>query len=294
MTADYRGRFAPSPTGRLHFGSLLAAVASHARARSVGGAWLLRIDDLDPPREVPGAAQTIVADLARFGMVPDEPVLYQSTRAHAYEQALARLRALGLSFDCGCSRRHMDGAKIYPGTCERGLPPGRDPRSVRLRVTGRIEFEDSIQGPIARDLPTDVGAFIVRRADGLTAYHLAVVVDDAFQRVTESVRGADLLDSTAPQIYLQRCLGLPEPVYAHIPVAVNSAGRKLSKQTQAPPLDPERPLLALRAAWRFLGQDPPPPAIDTVAAFWNWAVRGFSLEKVPRRTAIAAEAAFFR
>ncbi len=283
---DYRGRFAPSPTGRLHFGSLLAAVASHARARSVGGVWLVRIDDLDPPREVAGAAQAILSDLGRFGMRSDEPVLYQSSRGPAYAEALERLAASDLAFACGCSRRDLAGRAVYPGTCANGLPRGRKPRSVRLRVAGRIEFDDRIQGRVECDLERAVGAFVIRRADGLTAYHLACVVDDAYQGITESVRGADLLDSTPAQVYLQRCLGLRRPEYAHIPVAVNRAGNKLSKQTGARALDPEAPLPALRAAWRVLGQDPPPAAIGSVAAFWDWAIPSWRLDRVPRTAAI--------
>lgn len=286
--ADYRGRFAPSPTGRLHFGSLLAAVASCARARSLGGTWLVRIDDLDPPREVPGAARAILSDLERFGMRSDEPVLYQSARTAAYAEALEQLAARDLVFACGCSRKDLAGHPVYPGTCAEGLPRGRKPRSVRLRVAGRIEFDDLIQGRIGCDLEREVGAFVVRRADGLTAYHLACVVDDAHQRITESVRGADLLDSTPAQVHLQRCLGLPRPGYAHIPVAVNRAGRKLSKQTGAPALDPEAPLPALRAAWRFLGQGPPPASVQSVAAFWDWAIPAWRLERVPRAGALVA------
>jgi len=259
------GRFAPSPTGPLHFGSLVAALASWLDARRHGGQWLLRMEDLDPPREVPGAADAILRTLEAFGLDWDGPVLYQSTRQAAYGAALEQLRAAGLAYDCGCTRREvaeaglpgLDGP-VYPGTCRNGLPPGRQPRAVRLRTQGGlIGFTDRMQGLIRQDVGREVGDFVIRRADGYYAYQLAVVVDDAFQGVTHVVRGADLLDSTPRQILLQRLLGLPSPEYLHHPLVLTPEGEKLSKQTHAPPVDDTDPIPALRSALEFLGERVP-------------------------------------
>ncbi len=280
--SDYRGRFAPSPTGRLHFGSLVAAVASFARARTCSGAWLVRIEDLDPPRERPGAAQAMIQDLAHFGMHSDEPVLYQSGRDSAYREALNRLRDQGDLFPCGCARKDLKGHRVYPGTCEGGLPPGRSERSLRVRVRGTVSFTDAVQGPVTEVLADTTGAFIVRRADGLTAYQLAVVVDDHFQGITEVVRGSDLLDSTCRQIYLQTLLDLPRLDYVHLPIATGPGGEKLSKQTNAQPVDPQNPLPALVNAWRFLGQRAPTGTIATVDQFWARALPLWRLENIPR------------
>ena len=220
------GRFAPSPTGDLHFGSLLAAVASNLQVRSRGGQWLLRVDDIDPPREVPGSADRIIGDLRRLGMPPDDAVLYQSQRTQAYEAARDKLLEEGLAFWCGCSRSELPRSGVYPGTCRTGLPRGKSPRAVRLRVGSKpVIFDDAIQGPVRDDLQETVGDFVIWRADGLPAYQLAVVVDDAFQGVSEVVRGADLLESTGRQIYLQGRLGLPTPSYAHHPVPGRSGRR---------------------------------------------------------------------
>ena len=288
--AGYVGRFAPSPTGRLHLGSLVAAVASYAQARAAGGRWLVRMEDLDPPRERPGAAQAIEADLRRFGMQADEPVLYQSTRSAAYEAALDALQAQGQLFPCACSRKSLRGHAIYPGTCRGGLKPGEKGRTLRVRVAGRITFVDQLQGEQQQDLEREVGDFVVRRGDGLTAYQLAVVVDDAAQGVTEVVRGSDLLDSTPRQIYLQRLLGLPTPQYVHVPVAVNPAGTKLSKQTGATPVDPQNPLPALKAAWRLLGQAAPPGTPQaSPAEFWEAAMPRWQLDHVPAVGEVAAD-----
>jgi glutamyl-Q tRNA(Asp) synthetase len=259
------GRFAPSPTGPLHFGSLVAAVASWLDARRHGGRWLLRMEDLDPPREVPGAADAILRSLEAFGLHWDGPVLYQSTRHEAYREALAKLRASGMTYDCGCTRREvgkrgrpgLDGP-VYPGTCRNGLPPGKRPRAVRVRTgPGVIGFADRMQGSIRQDLAREVGDFIICRADGLYAYQLAVVVDDAHQGITHVVRGADLLDSTPRQILLQRLLGLSTPAYLHHPLVLTPGGEKLSKQTHAPPVDDSDPVPALLRALRFLGETVP-------------------------------------
>lgn len=287
---EYVGRFAPSPTGRLHFGSLVAAVASFAQARALGGRWLVRMEDLDPPRERAGAAQAIISDLAAFGMVSDLPVLFQSTRADAYAEALSQLDAQGLIFACGCSRKQLAGHAIYPGTCSKGLPPGASSRTLRVRCSGEISFHDKVQGPVMEQLERDAGAFVVRRADGLTAYQLAVVVDDGWQGVTEVVRGSDLLDSTGRQIFLQRALGLPTPEYAHLPIAINDRGNKLSKQTGAPELDPQNPLPLLVRAWQFLGQSLPPlKHTRRVPDFWGWAVENWQLSRVPGQPACAVD-----
>jgi glutamyl-Q tRNA(Asp) synthetase len=246
----YRGRFAPSPTGPLHLGSLLAALASWLVARHRGGVWLLRIDDIDPPREVPGAAKAQIETLKAFGMTPDEPVLWQGTRADAYAEALERLRSNGAVFPCACSRSQLDGHP-HLGRCP--PPANGQPHAWRVRAGhGEIAFNDALQGPQRFDLAA-LGDFVVKRVEGLHAYHLAAVVDDAYQRVTEVVRGADLLDSTPRQIHLQRLLELPEPTYAHLPVLLGSDGRKLSKSMAALPVDAADPIPALRVVLRLLG-----------------------------------------
>ena len=282
-----RGRFAPSPTGPLHFGSLIAALGSFLEVRRQGGEWLLRIEDVDTPRTAPGATTAILRALERYGLHWDGPVVYQSERTAHYQAALESLLAAGLAYPCTCTRRELarcprgrDGAPIYPGTCRAGpLRPDRSP-ALRLRVTDAlIQFHDAIQGDYCQRLESEVGDFVLRRADGLVTYQLAVVVDDAAQGVTQVVRGADLLDSTPRQILLQRLLGLPTPDYAHLPVAVDARGDKLSKQTGAPPLDERHPGPTLWAALRFLGQQPPPElagaAATTIiawaAAHWNLA-----------------------
>jgi glutamyl-Q tRNA(Asp) synthetase len=279
------GRFAPSPTGPLHMGSLVAALASWLDARAAGGRWLVRIEDLDRPRCVPGAADEILRCLERLGLAWDGEILYQSRRTEAYRAALEKLRVQ--TYWCGCTRREIadsslglasDGAHIYPGTC-RAAPP-RVPRALRVRTSGEeIRFEDRVQGPQRQVLERDVGDFVLYRADGLFAYQLAVVVDDAAQGVTDVVRGADLLDSTPRQIYLQRLLGLPTPSYLHVPVAVNEAGEKLSKQTGAAAV--EAAMQSLRAALRFLGQ----PAADTL----DEAVRNWDPALISRRRARVPE-----
>ena len=265
------GRFAPSPTGPLHFGSLAAALASWLDARAAGGRWLLRIEDLDAPRELPGAADDIRRALERFGLHWDGEVIYQSRRGALYEKALQRLRES--CYPCGCTRREIadsslglaaDGAQIYPGTCRRGLPGGKTARALRLKIPDeKIVFEDRVQGRVEQHLAREVGDFVLRRADGQFAYQLAVVVDDAAQGVTDVVRGADLFDSSARQIALQRLLGLPTPRYLHIPAVVDAAGEKLSKQTGAVPVA----AADLPRALRFLGQ---PPADDLEEAVGNW------------------------
>lgn len=260
---DYRGRFAPSPTGPLHTGSLAAALASWLDARAAGGSWLVRIEDLDPPREVPGAALQILETLARFGMESDEAVLFQSQRGELYEAAFARLRDAGRIYACGCSRSDIERAiaerpgwppGIYPGTCAAGRSKVRALQAWRVRVPDEvISFVDRAVGRYQQQLARDVGDFVVRRADGLWAYQLAVVVDDAAQRISDVVRGADLLDNTPRQIFLQHALELPTPRYLHVPVVLNSAGEKLSKQSGATALDETRPLAELERVAQHLG-----------------------------------------
>lgn len=260
--SGYRGRFAPSPTGPLHAGSLVAALASWLDARAASGAWLVRIEDLDPPREVAGARAAILRQLAAFGLHADEPVLVQSARGDAYEAAFRTLAAAGRVYGCACTRRDIEAASaaggartgVYPGTCAHGRVPADRVRAWRLRVPdATVAFVDRAAGPYRQALAREVGDFVVRRADGLWAYQLAVVVDDAEQRISDVVRGADLLDNTARQIFLQRALGLPVPRYLHVPLVVNERGEKLSKQTLAPALDTRSPLATLEAAARHLG-----------------------------------------
>jgi glutamyl-Q tRNA(Asp) synthetase len=255
----YLGRFAPSPTGPLHFGSLVAAVASYIDARAHGGQWLVRIEDVDEPRTVPGAASEILRCLESYGLLWDGEVVYQSQRKHLYREALSQLGAH--AFPCGCSRR----PGIYPGTCRNGLLPGMTARSWRLRVGDEIvEFDDRLQGHQIDKLAETSGDFVLLRADGFFAYQLAVVVDDAAQGITDIVRGEDLLESTGRQILLRRLLGYPEIRHMHIPVVRGADGDKLSKQTLAPAV-PYGSVEVLREALRFLRLDPPDAALpDTL------------------------------
>jgi glutamyl-Q tRNA(Asp) synthetase len=287
----YRGRFAPSPTGPLHFGSLVAAVGSFLEARTRGGEWLVRMEDLDPPRVAAGAADAILRTLAACGLDWDGQVLLQSARNDAYHWALHRLRELRLVYPCACSRREIADSAIggtegpvYPGTCRGGIAAGRSARALRLDTSGAaVAFEDALQGHITCQLERESGDFVLYRSDGVYAYQLAVVVDDAEQGITDVVRGADLLASTPRQIYIQQRLGLPQPRYAHLPVAVNARGEKLSKQTLALPVDAAQPLPALMAALSFLGQQPPRGLERaTVRELWSWAIENWRLDRVPR------------
>ena len=276
----YRGRFAPSPTGPLHLGSLAAAVGSYLEAQLHGGHWYLRIEDLDPPREIPGAADAILRTLEKLGFCWDGPVVYQSQRLEAYAAAAAHLEKQGVAFPCACSRSEIADSgviglegPIYPGTCRDGLPAGKLGRSLRLRVPQRsIRFEDLLQGEVTQDLAQDIGDFILRRADGGYAYQLAVVVDDAWAGITHVVRGADLLLSTPRQIYLHQLLGNPLPQYVHLPVALNLEGEKLSKQTHAPAVDDQEPSQALWQALSFLHQEPGEALQGaSIEKIWSWA-----------------------
>ena len=263
------GRFAPSPTGPLHLGSLVAAVGSWLFARKANGRWLVRMEDLDRSRVVPGADREILDSLRRYGLTWDGEVMVQSKRIEAYEAALRTLRERGLVFDCACSRAELTRAAsapassdpvelIYPGTCRAGLPAGRVARSIRFRAEGTIVFEDAIAGRIEEDVATKSGDFVIKRADGVFAYQLAVVVDDGAQGVTQVVRGADLLSSTARQIALQRALGVPTPDYAHLPLVLDKQGAKMGKRDGAlplPSLDERHVMETLQSALRVLGID---------------------------------------
>jgi glutamyl-Q tRNA(Asp) synthetase len=298
VTPVYRGRFAPSPTGPLHLGSLLAALASWLQARSQNGQWLLRMEDLDRPRARQAHADDILRTLERFGLDWDGPVLYQSTRDDAYAAAIARLAAQGLLYPCTCTRRELaecrpgiDGP-VYPGTCRDAPPLHAQKHALRIRVdTREWHFTDRVQGECRQVLARQVGDFILRRADGLYAYQLAVVVDDAEQGITEVVRGADLLSSTPRQLYLQQLLGYPSPDYAHVPVLLDTAGRKLSKQNHADPVTAQRPQTALLLCLQLLGQQPP---ADLVACgrdvLLDWARAHWRLDRVPRTLRLSAPA----
>ncbi|WP_319242702.1 tRNA glutamyl-Q(34) synthetase GluQRS [uncultured Propionivibrio sp.] len=293
----YRGRFAPSPTGPLHFGSLVAAVGSYLDARAHHGDWLVRIEDVDGPRTVAGAADHILRTLAGFGFEWDDEVVVQSQRLDRYHAALSRLQVDGWIYPCACSRseiaaatttRSIDGGLRYPGTCRAGLAPGKAARAWRLRVPDEeIRFVDRVQGETRQNPERDVGDVVLLRADGQYAYQLAVVVDDAAQGINTVVRGVDLLDSTARQLWLQRCLGLPTPVHAHLPVVVNAVGEKLSKQTLAEAVDPARGSAALAAACAFLGHPPPGELTGApLPEFWRWAIAHWSMSRVPKARAI--------
>jgi glutamyl-Q tRNA(Asp) synthetase len=294
----YQGRFAPSPSGPLHVGSLVAALASFLQARAAGGKWTVRMEDLDPPREQPGAADDILRTLEAFGFEWDGEVLYQSRRYAAYDEALDALRQCGALYPCSCTRKEISDSSIsgidgpiYPGSCREGLREGREGRALRVRTEDRpIAFEDRWQGRVERNLARDYGDFVVKRADGLWAYQLAVVVDDSEQGITEVVRGCDLIESTPRQLWLLQLLGLPAPAYAHLPVAVNARGEKLSKQTLAEPLNARTPQPVLIDTLRFLGQAVPEDLRDaSPRELLGWAVRHWHPEAVPRRSTIRWE-----
>lgn len=328
----YRGRFAPSPTGPLHFGSLVAAVGSYLDAKHHQGKWLVRIEDLDTPRTIMGAADEILGTLEAYGLYWDDDagraapanlsgiarptVLYQSQRTAAYEEAFHKLQAIGAVYPCCCTRKeiadsalHGIDGQIYPGTCRNGIPAGREGRAWRVRtdiqqpvrpelveghtgfdkLRGVVVFNDALQGRIAQNLESEIGDFVVKRADGLFAYQLAVVVDDAAQGITHVVRGADLLYSTPRQIYLQRLLGLPTPAYMHLPVAVNAQGEKLSKQTLARPVEKSSAVSTLFDALVFLRQDPPAELrLGTIEEMLAWAVANWQPERLSNCLHLAA------
>ena len=273
-----RGRFAPTPNGPLHLGSVVAALASHLSARRGGGEWHVRIDDVDVARAVPGAADAILRELERLALPWDGPVVRQRDNTERYRGALARLARDGWTFPCACTRREA-GPGPYPGTCREGT--ARRARSVRMKADTAVHFRDGVQGEVAVDLPAETGDFIVYRADRVHAYHLVAAVDDGALGVTEIVRGADLLACTGPQVHVQRALGLPAPACAHVPVATNASGAKLAKSSAARP-SAERPASeVLRLALAFLGH-PPPAGIDEPEGLVAWGIRNFDLARVPR------------
>ncbi len=293
----YRGRFAPSPTGPLHFGSLVAAVGSYLDARAHNGEWLVRIEDIDPPREVAGAADAILRTLDDFRLEWDGQVVYQSRRSEFYTSALDRLRQYGYLYGCACTRREIAdstlkretmGTGVYPGTCRNGILPGRTARSLRVRVDPvSIGLNDRLQGSTWQSLSEEIGDFVVRRADNLIAYQLAVVVDDAEQDMTHIVRGVDLLESTPRQIYLQQLLELPTPAYLHLPVAVNSAGDKLGKQTRARHIGRDQKTTLMLDVLSFLRQElPTSPGDARIDELLDWAIEHWEVSHIPARRAL--------
>ena len=292
---EYRGRFAPSPTGALHFGSLIAAVGSYLEAKSHNGEWLVRIENLDKPREIPAASHEIFRALEILGMEWDHEVIYQDQRKDTYENILTILNKRGLTYSCTCTRKEIADSsitgisgQIYAGTCRNNVQNKDRPGAVRIKTDNNIiEFEDSLHGLISQRLESETGDFILRRSDGIYAYQLAVVADDATQGITNVVRGADLLDSTPRQIYLQKLLGYSTPTYMHLPVAVNNQGEKLSKQTKATLLDVSNPVKQLVEAVNFLGQEPPIELLgNNISSFWKWAIENWHPEKIHKKRTI--------
>jgi glutamyl-Q tRNA(Asp) synthetase len=289
ISPKYIGRFAPSPSGPLHFGSLVAALASYLDAKAHGGTWLVRIEDVDETRCKPEHADDILRTLAAFGLNWDGDVMVQSRRKPAYEQALARLSEASLTYACTCSRKEIaDSAMgiegpIYPGTCRAlAMPMPNKNNAIRVLTSNEpIHFTDCVQGEISQRIESDIGDFVIKRRDGLFAYQLAVVVDDAAQGVTHVVRGADLLDSTARQIYLQQMMGFTTPQYLHVPIVINDAGQKLSKQTLAPGISAADAVTVIEAALRFLGQVNSPPSAS-VAGLLVSAVKSWRVDSIPR------------
>ncbi|WP_298612478.1 tRNA glutamyl-Q(34) synthetase GluQRS [uncultured Thiothrix sp.] len=290
----YIGRFAPSPTGLLHFGSLLAATASYLQARSQQGQWLLRIEDLDKPREPVGAADAIIQTLGLYGFEWDQTIVYQSQRIAAYTESLNSLKPF--IYGCNCSRKQLqtranqgDFGLIYPRICRDKYLALTPLTAIRIKTLDQsICFHDQIQGFYCQNLERELGDFVIRRADQIFAYQLAVVVDDAWQGITEIVRGSDLLDNTPRQIYLQQLLGYSTPSYAHIPIAINALGQKLSKQTLAPALTTQanKPLKHLVKALEFLGQNPANAnSFSNLKEFWDWAIANWDLNKIPKQLA---------
>lgn len=281
--ADYVGRFAPTPSGSLHLGSLVAALASYLDAKSAQGRWLLRIEDLDKPREVPGATTSILTTLEHYGFEWDGPVIYQSQRLKAYQEAAEYLQQQGLAYFCRCSRKQLEAYPgPYPGFCrDRQYPPQQ--AALRLRVPEQsFSVQDRVQGAFCQHLGREVGDFIIQRRDQVFAYQLAVVVDDAWQGITQIVRGADLLDSTPRQLYLQQQLKLPQPQYLHVPLLMQADGHKLSKSHQAPPIEPQAAAQLLVTALSLLGQDPP-KALEQESPhrILAWGIQHWASHQIP-------------
>jgi len=288
----YRGRFAPSPTGPLHLGSMITAVASYLQAKSQDGHWLLRMDDIDTPRVVTGATDAILHTLIRFKMHWDESIVYQSQQQPHYQAALEQLAYQNNIYHCLCSRKHIASiakpgpyGPIYPGKCQhRKQRPGHDRSAIRLNTNAtRIIINDKLQGSISQNIQQDIGDFVIQRADGIFSYQLSVVVDDYQQAITEIVRGFDLLDSTPRQVYLQQLLHFPTPSYAHIPILVNPQGQKLSKQNFAAAVPHHHPEKTLLKVFQLLGLNPPTELQrETLDTLWCWAIEHWQLTAIPR------------
>ena len=288
-TPAYIGRFAPTPSGYLHFGSLVAALASYLDARAVGGRWLLRMEDLDPPREVPGAQAAILKSLENYGLHWDGELVRQSQRHYAYAALMDELLQRGLAYACTCSRKQLEGYQgIYPGFC-REAGHAQDNAAIRLRVPeSRYGFVDRVQGQYSQHLGREVGDFVIRRRDGLYAYQLAVVLDDGWQGVTDVVRGADLLDSTPRQLYLQELLGLTQPRYLHVPLIIQPDGHKLGKSYRSPPLPADQATSMLLRALRALGQSLPDGGEQARAEeLLRWASQHWDASRIPRTRTLA-------
>lgn len=303
MTRVYRGRFAPSPTGKLHFGTLIAAVGSYLDAKANKGEWLVRIEDVDLLRRVEGMDSDMLSTLEALGFEWDGEVVYQSQRTQYYEDALQALLGKQSIYRCTCSRKLLaetspdgDSNNIYPGTCRDKTPASDAEYALRIRVdtrndkrddSGTISFDDGVMGRQGQQLASECGDFIIKRRDGLFAYQLTVAVDDALQGITDIVRGADLIDSTPRQIYLQQCLGYSTPAYSHLPLAVDSHGQKLGKSTSAQAVDTTRVTQSLHAALAHLGQQPPDELKQTsIAEFWQWAIQHWNIHSVPQQAHI--------
>lgn len=290
--SGYIGRFAPSPTGPLHFGSLLAAIASYLDARANNGLWLVRMEDLDPPREPAGAGELILQQLRSLGLEWDGDVLHQSSRLEAYEQILQQLHKRNLCYNCDCSRSQVKAmGNVYNGSCRvRCLPTGQE-SAIRLKTEALdIAIDDLIQGHYGQNLAREVGDFVIRRKDGLFAYQLAVVIDDELQNISHIIRGFDLIDSTPRQIYLQGLLNFKQPRYGHIPIIVNQQGQKLSKQHFAPAIDTDNALSLIHRALRFLGQAPPEPGqFSDPQALLCWAIENWDIQAVPKLATITGD-----
>jgi len=290
MTSEYRGRFAPAPSGPLHFGSIISALGSFLQAKSRSGKWLARIEDIDKPRNQPGSTENILHTLEALGLHWDEEVLIQSQRVPVYREILEQLIECDLVYPCICTRSQTKGIP-YPRTCRNGIYIKNKKRSLRLRTTPDITgFIDQVKGGFHQQLESDAGDFVLRRADGIIAYHLAVVIDDQYQGITEIVRGADLLDSTPRQIYLQKLLGYMTPAYCHLPVATNNKGMKISKQNHAPGVDRQNAANVLFKALEFLGQQPDPQLINaSVDEIIQWGIQHWKLSTVPGQHSIQVE-----
>lgn len=289
MNSSYVGRFAPTPSGYLHFGSLVAALASYLDARAVGGRWLLRMEDLDPPREVPGAQDAILRTLETYGFEWDGELERQSERHAQYAAVTERLLSQGLAYACVCSRKQLEGyAGIYPGFCRNACHAEQN-AAIRIRVPELdYHFTDRVQGEFHQHLGREVGDFVIRRRDGLFAYQLAVVLDDAWQGITDVVRGADLLDSTPRQLYLQELLGLPQPRYLHVPLIIQPDGHKLGKSYRSPPLPADQAGPLLLRALRALGQ-PAPADLQGAAPrqLLEWGIAHWDATRIPRSRTLA-------